>query len=113
MIIELPWPPTVLNPNSIAHWGKKARAKKKYLEDCWKCAKAAGKPKFAPGRIFISLAFYPPTKHRRDQDNLIASMKSGLDGLAKAWGVDDSSFKLKDIHIGEVVKGGKVIVEAL
>jgi hypothetical protein len=43
----------------------------------------------------------------RDQDNLIASMKSGLDGLADALKVDDSNFRVTfDISddIGGMVK---------
>jgi crossover junction endodeoxyribonuclease RusA len=43
-------------------------------------------------------------------DNLLASMKAGLDGLADALGVDDSRWRLL-IEMGEPVKGGCVCVK--
>jgi crossover junction endodeoxyribonuclease RusA len=44
--------------------------------------------------LAVHLHFVPPDRRRRDLDNLIASMKAGLDGLADALGVDDSRWKL-------------------
>ena len=41
----------------------------------------------------VTLTFYPPNKRDRDWDNLLASMKSGLDGLADGLGVNDSLFR--------------------
>jgi crossover junction endodeoxyribonuclease RusA len=42
-------------------------------------------------------------------DNMLASMKSGLDGLADATGIDDRHWRLS-IGVGEPVKGGQVLV---
>lgn len=55
----------------------------------------------------VELTFYPPCKRNRDRDNLLAAMKSGLDGLADAMNVNDRRFvpivRLKD-EIGGMVK---------
>jgi hypothetical protein len=40
----------------------------------------------------LSLNFYPRDRRKRDDDNLIASFKSGRDGIADALGVDDVNF---------------------
>jgi crossover junction endodeoxyribonuclease RusA len=57
------------------------------------------------------MTFCPPTNRARDLDNLIASMKPALDGMAAALGVNDSTFRFT-AEIGEIVPGGRVIVEA-
>jgi crossover junction endodeoxyribonuclease RusA len=57
----------------------------------------------------VSLDFRPPDRRRRDLDNLLASMKAGLDGLADALGVDDSRWRLA-IEMGEPAAGGCVCV---
>jgi crossover junction endodeoxyribonuclease RusA len=69
-------------------------------------------PEGAPLRV--TLRVYPPDKRRRDWDNIIASLKSGLDGIADALGIDDSRFRLSIEMLPEVMKGGRVdvVVEA-
>jgi hypothetical protein len=41
---------------------------------------------------------------------MLASIKSGLDGIASAIGVDDSKWEIK-ISRGDIIKGGAVVVE--
>jgi hypothetical protein len=41
---------------------------------------------------------------------MLAAMKSALDGVAEALGVDDSRFRPILIDVGEVEKPGRVIV---
>ena len=112
--IALPWPPKELSPNSRGHWAKKAKEAKKYREvariavleirevalidvlENWIRANGAG--------ITLEITFYPPDRRRRDLDNLIASMKPALDGIADALGVDDSRFKLI-CSMGEELRG--------
>jgi crossover junction endodeoxyribonuclease RusA len=60
--------------------------------------------------VFIALAFVLPDRRSRDLDNLLARMKSGLDGLADAMGVDDRHWRLAIEIAPEVVKGGAVLV---
>jgi hypothetical protein len=40
----------------------------------------------------------------------VASLKSGLDGISDALGIDDSRFRLGIEMLPEIVKGGRVDV---
>ena len=106
-MIELPYPPSILNPNVKAHWSKKSKAFKKYKSDC--CALANS---MEPTKQF-KITFHPPDKRRRDRDNIIGAFKAGQDGLALAWGVDDSEFEITYAKLGEPVKYGKVAIELI
>ncbi len=105
--VTLPWPPKELNPNQSQkiHWAKKNRIAQDYKAACWWACRAANfeAPK-TDGRIFVWIDFYPPDRRRRDEDNAIAAMKHGLDGVAKAIGVDDSRFKLQP-HFHDQIGG--------
>ena len=109
---ELPWPPQELSPNYRAHWTKTAKAKKRYRAACRAAGAAAGLAAIPEGArdVFIALAFVLPDRRSRDLDNLLARMKSGLDGLADAMGVDDRHWRLAIEIAPEVVKGGAVLV---
>lgn len=93
--VTLPWPMKELTPNARVHWARLAKAKKSYRAACFWLAKEAKLQAPAEGVIRIEMAFYPPCNRRRDEDNLLASMKSGLDGLADALAVNDSRFKVE------------------
>ena len=82
--VTLPWPPKELSPNARIHWSKKARAAKKYLADCYYLAKQDLFPVEWEGPIKLKITFSPPDARHRDLDNMVASIKSGLDGLAMA-----------------------------
>jgi len=43
-------------------------------------------------------------------DNMLGSLKYGIDGIAMAMGVDDCQFEF-DLRRGEPRKGGAVVVE--
>ena len=96
MIIELPWPPAELNPNrkNGKHWSATHKIKTKYLSDCCHLALQAAGPSYKPGvgLLALTITFVQPDKIRRDRDNMLASIKSGLDGVARALGVDDECF---------------------
>ena len=88
----------------------KAASVRRYKAACFYLAKAEAAAWEAPkGRLIVTLDFRPPVRRGRDEDNLIASMKAGLDGLAQALGVDDSRFNLTIRH-GPVIPGGAVHV---
>jgi crossover junction endodeoxyribonuclease RusA len=106
--VKLPWPPKELSPNSNLHWAKKAKKKKEYRTTCWALAlESKLKAPEGDGRINMEITFYPPDKRHRDADNMVASMKSGLDGLADALRVNDKrflpNFKFTDTVMGMVV----------
>lgn len=108
-IVTFPWPPKELSPNSVIHWSKKSKKKKEYRTACWALALEAkleapkGEEKFP-----IEITFYPPDKRHRDADNMVASIKAGLDGLADALKVNDKRF-LPNFKFTEEIKGMIVI----
>lgn len=94
LTIYLPWPPKELSPNTRLHWSKLARAKRLYRASCASEATGQGVCSTSAKKARISLVFTPPTKRAYDLDNLVARMKSGLDGLADAMGLDDRHWAL-------------------
>lgn len=109
--LDLPWPSPKLSPNARHHWAIAAKAKKAYRTRCRAIATAAGVRAVLAGKtsLEVDLTFFPPDKRGRDWDNMLASMKAGLDGLADATGVDDRHWRLS-FEVGEPVKGGQVLV---
>lgn len=107
--IILPWPPSELSPNKRQHWAKLAKAKKLYRAACATQARLQGLDRMAVNAVHLKLTFTPPTRRRFDLDNLLARMKSGLDGLADVIGVDDSRWTLEISKSDQV--GGYVQVE--
>lgn len=109
--VELPWPPKELSPNARHHWASAARFKKAYRTRCRAIGEASGLVLVPKGALKVSvhLAFFPPDRRARDWDNLVASMKSGLDGLADAMGVDDSKWRLSFDVSDKPVKPGLVL----
>ena len=111
-LIELPWPAKELSPNARQHWAAAARAKKAYRTRCRQVGDALGLSMVPKGseRVLVHLEFFPPDRRARDWDNMVASMKSGLDGLADSMGVDDSKWRLSFDVCREPVKAGLVLV---
>jgi len=92
-LIELPWPPKELSPNARVHRMQKAAKAKKYRELCRIIALASKLTPPADGKIHLDILFYPPDRRKRDLDNLLASIKSGIDGIADAWKINDTRFR--------------------
>jgi crossover junction endodeoxyribonuclease RusA len=68
---------------------------------------AAGAPFTDPiVRVSIAVTVHPKTRNPIDRDNCVAALKSYLDGIADALGVDDQTFDTPSISFGEPVKGG-------
>lgn len=114
--IELPWVAATLNPNrrNGTHWSRVHTTKGKRLADAraltMQAMRAAG---YVPpqGALALIVTFCPPDRSRRDMDNLFASLKADLDGVAQAMGIDDSLFEPVTLKRGEPQKPGRVIVE--
>lgn len=109
--IELPWPAKELSPNARGHWGKKASATKRARSHAWEAGLEAGLHLLGASSAELTTTFFPPTRGRYDDDNLIARCKSYYDGIADAMRVDDSRFRHNRPERGEVRKGGAVIVD--
>lgn len=105
------WPPPELSPNARSGtFHKGARAKAKYRADCYALTLAAGLPTPPEGPIPVRVHFVPPSRAGYDQDNLVARMKAGLDGLAQALRVDDNRFRLT-YRYHPPASPGEVLVE--
>lgn len=110
--IKLPFPPNTLSPNSRQHWASSSRAKAAYKNLCYVLTRKAIGPDFPPlvGKHSIHMIFHPPGNYRYDQDNLVARMKSGLDGMALALGVDDRNFQPLFSEIGDAADDACVFI---
>tara|TARA_Y100000310_G_scaffold306593_1_gene347881 strand:+ start:249 stop:599 length:351 start_codon:yes stop_codon:yes gene_type:complete len=110
MRLELPWPPTKLNPNRSRNRMERYRLAAKYKSDCFYAARADGARPMEGDSVEMVVTFCPPNKQARDMDNTVASFKAGQDGISDALGVDDSRF-VPTYRMGDPVKGGAVVVE--
>ena len=111
-LLEIPWPSPKLSPNAREHWTVTSKAKKLYRARCRAIGESVGLGylKGSENAVRVDLLFFPPDKRARDWDNMLASIKAGLDGLADAMGVDDSRWRV-GFEVVEPVKGGRVMVE--
>lgn len=109
--IVLPWPPRALSPNARVHWSKKHRAAKTQKRDAALLAQAAGYGRIdwpEAGRLCVWVTGYPADRRRRDADNMLASIKHALDGIADVMGVDDSRFVPKP-YVSEITRRPPVV----
>ena len=110
LTVRLPWPPFELSPNGRVHWAVKSKRTKVYRHDAMLLARCA-KGSLLPDQDYIVLGTaLPPNKNRRDRDNVQAAIKSGFDGVAQAYKVDDSRFHPFTM-LGEARKGGDILLE--
>ncbi len=108
-MIELPFPAAPLWPNSRSHWAVYARAVKQ-MRGWAKLATLADATRPASvGRIVATL--YPKSRGPMpDRDNTVAALKSTLDGIADAYGVNDRDFPVPIIQFGERTAHGRLVV---
>ena len=108
--IALPWPDKALSPNSRTHWAAKAITVKAHRSDGYWNAYIAGWGRWpkdvAPT---VTITFQPPDNRRRDTDNMLASCKAYLDGIADALGVDDSRWTLRIERIPAKAPGAVMV----
>lgn len=107
--ITVPYPPKELNPNKKLHWAAKMGYIKMYRGTC-KAIAGESSHAVPDGDLVLDLEFFPPDNRHRDDDNMIASFKSGRDGIAEALEIDDVKFQLR-VRVRDKFPGGKVIVK--
>lgn len=110
----LPWPDLKnLSPNSRIHWAQKAKAKARARKEACLIAKSAGwhRADWPNSRLAVWIDYYAPDRRHRDIDNLLASSKAMLDGVADAMGVDDRHFVPYPMLQDEIKKLGEVVVK--
>lgn len=109
LLITVPWPPRTLSPNSRVHWAVKHRSSKECRRSAYFIAKESlSKSVIVGDNLSVSIFAYPKDKRKRDLDNLIASLKPVLDGIADAIGVDDSKFALNQIKMMPSDKNNRI-----
>lgn len=105
--ISLPWPPKGLSPNDRRHRMAVAGKRRQYRADCAWSTIAAGVRRIEASALRVRITFCPPDARARDLDNMLASIKSGLDGVADVIGIDDSRWTLV-LARGEPERPGRV-----
>ena len=109
MTVTLGWPSPNLSPNARPHWAALARAKKAARREGYIGSYEIGKIVGAKA-VRIQVTFIPPNAIRRDADNMLASIKAHLDGIADAIGIDDSRWTWAAPVIAKPEKPGRVVV---
>ena len=108
--VTLPWPNPKLSPNARGNWkvtqGPKRQAREQGRVIALQALSAQSKPPRGP--LQMEMWFCPPSNHRRDIDNLLASMKSALDGVFDAIKRNDHEVIRTTICRGKKVEHGQV-----
>lgn len=97
MKIKLPLPDQKLNPNRSSgnHWAATRALRDKAKSDAYYATKEvlAHSVRYqADAKLAMVIEYILPDARRRDADNLLASSKSAIDGIAQALELDDSRF---------------------
>jgi crossover junction endodeoxyribonuclease RusA len=110
-VIKLDWPPKELHPNARVYFRTKAAVTKIYRKAAYERADWGN---FfhadVESDIAVRIMFHPPDRRRRDLDNMLASIKAGIDGIADALCINDRLLNPITIERCEPVKGGRVLV---
>jgi len=109
-LVTLPWPDKRLSPNARQHWARLRLVKAQAKNDAAWATRAIRPGSLPDGPIPLKITFYPPDNRRRDRDNMQASLKAALDGVAQALGVDDYRF-LPSYEFAPPEKPGRVEIE--
>ena len=113
MMIELPWPSSILSPNARPHWGARNRAFSKHKSWAHNATlahrPALQREPLPEGELRVVVTAYPPTAHKMDRDNFLSRCKAYLDGISYCLGIDDCRFDPR-VQWGEVCKPGKVVI---
>lgn len=97
ILITLPWPRKELWQNRRPHWHAAREAARKARKDAYNAFFEAGGRNLLHiegGTYALHFSFYQPNLTKRDLQNMPATQKSAIDGIADALGVDDSTFQV-------------------
>ena len=110
------YPDMSLMPNrkNGKHWGATKGAKDSaFSEAFYRTQMALNGKKFRNDKIAISITFVQSDKRHRDLDNLLACIKSKIDGMARALNVDDKYFEPITIKRGYNEAQSATIIELI
>jgi len=102
-MLTFPWPPKELSPNNCSHYYEKAKKKAIYKDLWYWTTKEANIQKGDYSEL--SIVFYKQNRRWMDLDNMLASIKSGLDGMCLALEIDDRCFTKITVEIGQEIAG--------
>ena len=108
-LIVMPWFEKVLNPNTATHWAAKSMARKRQRNAAYLITKQKRIKVSKDGLVYLDIQFNEPDARKRDIDNMLASCKSMLDGIADALEVNDHNFIIT-MRRGDKVKGGLILI---
>src|SRR3990167_7128305 len=95
-----------------AHWAVRHTAFQKAKHNAYWTTReviAGLKQKFPRGAESpVYIVFQPPDNRRYDSDNVLASCKAYLDGIAEALGIDDLAFNPITLFRAAPVKDGLI-----
>jgi Holliday junction resolvase RusA-like endonuclease len=102
LTFNYPSPP--ITANQRHHWRKKATLTKQVRVASSLLARSARIPAMA--KCEVSLIWFVSTKHRRDVDNIVPTLKAMCDGLVDAGIVPDDTPNEMVKHMPEIVYMG-------
>jgi hypothetical protein len=109
-MITLPWPAQPLWPNRHQHWAKVHACRKAQKKWAARACEEAGVMSTSAAKVRLEISAYPPDRRRFDNDNLVASLKAAIDGIAEFLGVDDSKFEIGGVEKGGPIEHGQVVI---
>jgi crossover junction endodeoxyribonuclease RusA len=107
--IGLSWPAAELSPNARVHPMVKHRFAKAAKTEAGWAAKIALPSKWEPAAVHL-IAHPPKAWRTGDDDNLVARVKSHLDGIAEILGVNDRIFQAPTVEWADRCERGQLIV---
>lgn len=111
LLIELSWPAHELSPNARPHHMALHRFKKAARTEAhWATRIVRPFAWGCDGPFDVHIRAYPPVQRDRDADNLVASCKAYLDGIADALGVNDSTFNAPSVEWCDITQRGKLVI---
>lgn len=95
ILLRFDWPVPALWQNRRTHWAKRAKS----VAAARSAAKAEALLRGAAlmrgaDAYRLTFGFYPPDNRRRDLQNMPATQKAAIDGVADALCVDDACFRV-------------------
>jgi crossover junction endodeoxyribonuclease RusA len=110
-------PPRALSPNARIHWAPKAKAAAKFRSAA-RLATFAAMSQAERSRVAtattigyrIRVSWEPRRVGLRDEDNVLASCKAAIDGIADALGIDDRILRIRGIDIDRTSRLGVTVI---
>lgn len=118
IVVRIPATPSiVLSPNSRVHWATRMREVARFREMArvatLATTSAADRERIAAAASIgyrLRVSWEPGRRGVRDEDNLLASCKSALDGVADAFGIDDAKLHVRGIEIDRESREGVTVL---